>query len=281
MGDSFLRKHTVLAVGLSLLLFVSSLVVFPDDKVHVIACDVGQGDAILIIYKTNEVLIDGGPDNSVLDCLSRHMPFWDRKLEMVVVTHPQSDHFTGLIEVFRRYEVDLFLSNSVDNPGNRGYQLLKSEVGSRAIRTINPATGQRYRLGLIYLDVLNPPETFVSKELNDYSIVLKMTYGNFKAIFTGDIEGNMDDQLLRNGLLEDVNYLKVNHHGSKNGLTKPILEILRPEVAVISVGKDNKFGHPHKETLDLLESYGVKVLRTDQLGDVEVISDGKSFWSKK
>lgn len=281
MGDSFFRKHTVLAVGLSLLLFVSSLVVFPDDKVHVIACDVGQGDAILIIYKTNEVLIDGGPDNSVLDCLSRHMPFWDRKLEMVVVTHPQSDHFTGLIEVFRRYEVDLFLSNSVDNPGNRGYQLLKNEVGSRAIRTINPATGQRYRLGLIYLDVLNPPEAFVSKELNDYSIVLKMTYGNFKAIFTGDIEGNMDDQLLRNGLLEDVNYLKVNHHGSKNGLTKPILEILRPEVAVISVGKDNKFGHPHKETLDLLESYGIKVLRTDQLGDVEVISDGKSFWSKK
>ncbi len=280
MDNSSFRKHLILAVGLCLLLLTSALTVFPDDKLHIIACDVGQGDAILITYKSNEILIDGGPDNKVLDCLSRHMPFWDRTLEMVILTHPQSDHFVGLIEVFRRYKVDLFLANSVDNPGNKGYQVLKSEVGGRGIRTIEPAVGQKYRLGLIYLDILNPPQEFVSKELNDYSVVTKMIYGNFKAIFSGDIEGNMDKYLLGNGILEQVNYLKVNHHGSKNGLTKTILEVLRPEVAVISAGKNNRYGHPHKQTLDLLNDYSAKVYRTDQVGDVEIISDGKSFWTK-
>jgi len=278
MDSSFFRKHLVLVLGLLSLTFGLSLTAFPDNNLHIIACDVGQGDAILITYKTNEILIDGGPDNSVLSCLSRHMPFWDRTLEMVILTHPQADHFTGLIEVFRRYKVELFLTNAVDGSA-QSYQLLKSQVGGGGVSVASPIVGQRYRLGLIYLDVLNPPQGFISKNLND-SIVLKMNYGDFKAIFTGDIEGNMDSKLLENNLLEPVNYLKVNHHGSKNGLTKPILEALRPEVAVISAGKQNRFGHPHKETLDLLNSYGIKILRTDQVGDVEILSDGKSWWAR-
>lgn len=279
MGSSSFRKHLVLVFGLLSLTLGLSLTALPDSNLHVIACDVGQGDAILITYKTNQILIDGGPNNSVLSCLSRHMPFWDRTLEMVILTHPQADHFTGLIEVFRRYDVQTFLENDVPASA-QSYQLLKSQVGGGGISTIRPAVGQRYRLGLIHLDVLNPPHDFISKDLNDYSIVINLTYGGFKAIFPGDVEGNMDSHLLGSNLLGHVNYLKVNHHGSKNGLTKSILEVLRPEIAVISAGKNNRFGHPHTETLDLLNSYGVKILRTDQMGDVEILSNGKSFWVK-
>ena len=277
MGSSSFRKHLVLVFGLLSLTLGLSLTALPDGNLHVIACDVGQGDAILITYKTNQILIDGGPNNSVLSCLSRHMPFWDRTLEMVILTHPQADHFTGLIEVFRRYDVQTFLENDVPASA-QSYQLLKSQVGGGGISTIRPAVSQRYRLGLIHLDVLNPPQDFISKNLNDYSIVINLTYGEFKAIFTGDVEGNMDSHLLDSGLLGPVNYLKVNHHGSKNGLTKSILDALKPEIAVISAGKNNRFGHPHTETLDLLNSYGVKILRTDQMGAVEILSDGDRWW---
>ena len=255
----------------------------PDGNLHIITCDVGQGDAILITNKSNQILIDGGPDNSVLTCLGKYMPFWDRKIEMVILTHPQSDHFTGLIEVFRRYQVDVYLANAVDNPGNEGYQVLKKEVGSRGVKVVSPHSGQQMRLGLIYLDVLNPAEGFESKNLNDWSVVAELRFGSFRAFFTGDIEGSMDVKLLEQLALsevERVDYLKVNHHGSKNGLTKTILGVIMPKVAVISAGKNNRYGHPHKEILEMLKNINAKVFRTDQSGDVEIVSNGKSYWVK-
>ena len=276
-------KTKVVVLGLFVAVGLISIFSLPDKNLHVIACDVGQGDAILLVNGANQILIDGGPDNSVLNCLGRHMPFWDRKIEMVVLTHPQSDHFTGLIEVFRRYQVDVYLANATDNLGNEGYQVLKKEVGSRGVKAVGPYAGQQMRLGLIYLDILNPTGGFESKNLNDWSVVAELRFGSFRAFFTGDIEGSMDVKLLEQLALsevERVDYLKVNHHGSKNGLTNELLEVLRPKVAVISAGKNNHYGHPHQEILEMLKDANAKILRTDQLGDVEIISDGKSYWVK-
>lgn len=286
---------------LILILGVVWLAVFsvPDDKLHLVACDVGQGDAILAIYKNIQILTDGGPDNSVLDCLNRHIPFWDREIELIALTHPQKDHYQGLIEVLRRYQVDNFLYHGLDS-SNEGYRVLKNEVGSRGIKVIPALTGTTIRLGLISLDVVHPSEDFLSrqavrlstgqaadamavysseKDPNNFSIVAKLSFGEFKAVLTGDLSPEVGDQLAQSSSLETVNYLKVPHHGSKNGLTQTLLEKINPKVAVISVGKDNSYGHPNQEIIDMLVSHGVKILRTDQLGDIEIESDGNTWWS--
>lgn len=256
---------------------------YPDAKLHIIACDVGQGDAILATYKNIQILTDGGPANDkVIGCLSKYMPFWDREIEVVILTHPQADHFGGLIEVFRRFKVKNFIGGQVD-ASSQEYQVLKSLVGGSGAKVIVPKTGMNIRYGLIYLDVVWPQEGIVSAELNDYSVVYVLRYGVFEALLTGDIGPKVTDEILATGLIKPVNYIKIPHHGSKNGVTYELLEASEPEVAVISAGKNNSYGHPHEETLKLLSEKGTsssdgrKVLRTDEMGDVEIVTDGKDW----
>ena len=256
----------------------------PDDRLRLIACDVGQGDAMLVVYGQSQILIDGGPDGSVLDCLASHMPFWDRRIELVILTHPQTDHFRGLIEVFRRYKVDVFLTLPL-NSSTSAYQVLKNEVGGSKARVVNATAGKVIRLGLIQLDIVHPTKNFLagantsSGDPNDFSIVAILSFGEFEALLTGDIGPKVTPDILATGKIRDVEYIKIPHHGSKNGLTKELLEASMPEVAVISVGK-NPWGHPHKEVLTLLEEYGVKIKRTDLEGDIEVVTDGEVWWLK-
>ncbi|MBI2066146.1 MBL fold metallo-hydrolase [Candidatus Woesebacteria bacterium] len=251
-----------------------------DRNLHLVACDVGQGDAILAVYGDIQILTDGGPGNSVLTCLQKYMPFWDREIELVVLTHPQEDHYYGLVEVFKRYKVDTFLTNDF-SPSTQGLKALESAVGGAMARVVKPESGTRLRLGMIYLDMVHPEQGVFSNDLNDISIVTILSLGNFEAILTGDIGPKAAAQILAKTPLKDVDYIKVPHHGSKNGLTHEFLEAVRPEIAVISVGSRNSYGHPHQEVLEMLENSGVKVLRTDEEGDVEVVSDGKKWWLEK
>lgn len=271
---------------------------YPQQKLQLIACDVGQGDAILAVIKETQILIDGGPGSSVLSCLEKYMPFWDRDIELVVMTHPQLDHFEGLIEIFRRYNVEKLLANSIDS-SSQAYQLLKNVVGGSNTTVLYPESGMIIRVGLMQLEVVHPSEQFARAnsevlgekqsanvlgatttklDPNDFSIVAILRYGDFNALVTGDIGPSAIDDVLATGFVHDVDYLKVPHHGSKNGLTGELLDASKPEIAVISVGKNNRFGHPHQETLDLLNQAKVPVYRTDEVGDVVVKSDGKSWW---
>lgn len=283
------------------------MVVFslPDDKLHIITCDVGQGDAILAVYKNYQILTDGGTsDKKVIDCIGRHIPFWDRRIEVVVNTHPQLDHFGGLTEVFKRYKVDYFIANALD-ASTQDYQVLGKMVGSNGSRVINPVTGTTIRLGLMSYDIFWPSFAFLASEgmpsvqnklgtftskrdPNDFSIQAILRLGNFGALMTGDIGENMSD--LISPYLPNVpaQYIKVPHHGSKYGLTSNYLKWFMPKIAGISVGKKNSYGHPTKEILDLLNDYKVKIYRTDLMqdrtdkdGDIEVISDGNNYWVKK
>jgi competence protein ComEC len=124
-----------------LLLVLSLLVIavfqLPDNNLHVIACDVGQVDAILVSYKNIQILTDGGPNSSVIDCLGRHLPFWDRTIELIISTHPDADHSTGLVEVIRKYNVGNILVNPID-PGTQVYGALEKEVGSRGYGCLTP-----------------------------------------------------------------------------------------------------------------------------------------------
>ena len=239
-----------------------------DDKFHLIACNVGQGDAILAVYGRTEILVDGGPDRKVLDCLGKYMPFWDRTIELVILTHPEKDHYGGLTDVFTRYHIDNFMFNDLQ-VSSPDYQALLSLVGGSVGRVIRPLKGQHLRLGLMSLDIENPDAT-PKTELNLYSVVAELRFGGFSSLLTGDIPN------FTFGAKHHVQYIKVPHHGSKNGLTASLLEETTPDLAVISVGV-NTYGHPSPETLKMLNEYGVKYLRTDQVGDVEIISDGKNW----
>jgi competence protein ComEC len=272
-----------------------AVIVSPDNKLHLIACDVGQGDAILATHRKTQILIDGGPDSSVLTCLSEYMPFWDREIEVVILTHPDADHLTGLIEVFKRYRVKTLVATPI-NTSSQGYQVLKNIVGGSGTRVVNPTSGMVIRLGLLYLDIVYPASknlgltnpsinsdvlgAFSSNQSpNDFSIVANLRLGEFDALLTGDIGPKVTNDVLATGKIRDIDYIKIPHHGSKNGLTKELLEASLPEIAVISVGK-NPWGHPHKEVLEMLKSYGLRIKRTDLDGNVEVVTDGKTWWVK-
>lgn len=250
-----------------------------DKNLHLIACDVGQGDAVLAVYGNTQVLTDGGPGNSVLSCLEKYMPFWDREIELVVLTHAQEDHYYGLIEVFKRYKVDTFLANDF-SPSTQGLEALENAIGGGVVNVIGPEVGKRLRVGMIYLDIVHPEQGAFSEDLNDISIVTILSLGNFEALLTGDIGPKAIAQMLTKTALKDVDYIKVPHHGSKNGLTQELLEAARPEIAVISVGSRNSYGHPHQEVSDMLGNYGLRIFRTDRNGEIEVVSNGKNFWVK-
>lgn len=267
-------------------LVVIALFQLPDKNLHIIACNVGLGDAILITYGKTQILTDGGPDKSVMGCLGKYIPFWDRNIELVISTHPDADHSTGLIDVIKNYKVDQILITAVD-PGTPVYEVLKKEVGSRGIPVIDPVEGIRLRVGLIYLDILSPSETLKSQisnfktgETNLFSVIYLLTYGQFSAFMPGDAPPEVLDSLAVKQSVGPVDYIKIPHHGSVNGLTENLLKILVPNIGIISVGK-NIWNFPRPEILDMLKKSGVKILRTDEVGNIEIVTDGTNYWIKK
>ena len=289
-------KYTFLLLLLILAGVGVAITELPDNNLHVIACDVGQGDAILITYKDIQILTDGGPDSKVLNCLGSHIPFWDKTIELIISTHPDADHSTGLVEVVKRYNVDKILINPID-PGTDIYRLPENAVGGKGVEVVNPKEGMALGVGLIHLDILNPTDELLNrltvkdessklakyagvKETNLYSIVYKLSLKNFSGLFLGDIPPTVSDRLAVQRSAGSVNYIKVPHHGSANGLTQNLLRAVNPRIAVISVGKKNMWGFPASAILQILADNNSKVLRTDQMGDVEVITDGDKIWWK-
>ena len=248
-----------------------------DNNLHIIACDVGQGDAILVTYKNYQILTDGGPNNQVLTCLGKYMPIYDRTIELVILTHPQADHYTGLIEVFKRYKVDNYLYNDIPS-SNQGYQVLENMVGGSGTNVIRPQKGMVIGMGLIQLVILHPETDRLETNVNDVGIVTRLKYKEFEALFTADVENKISDELARLTEIKGLDYIKVNHHGSRNGMTDNLLKAVMPKIAVISLGKDNRYKHPHIEIISMLKNLNIQPLRTDELGDVEIITDGVTFW---
>lgn len=260
----------------------------PTDKLRIIACDVGQGDATIVMIGSFQMLVDGGANNKVISCLGKYMPFWDRTIEVVVNTHPDADHYVGLIEVLKLYDVKNFVATEV-NKDNQSYSELKLAVSDENLNLTIARKGDRIVYGNVYIDILSPENNrfentnekvlgsmdVSDEDSNSYSIVMHLSFGEFDALLTGDITPEVSDSLAGGNLVPDVEYLQVPHHGSKNGLTKALLEKASPEISTISAGRNNRYGHPHKDILNLLEGY--KVVGTYEVGDVVVESDGSSW----
>jgi competence protein ComEC len=228
---------------------------WPDEKLHLIFCDVGQGDSALIVLGSFQALVDTGAyEDKVLKCLSDHIPFWDRSIELVFLSHSDNDHDGALAGIKKHYNV------------------------GKEVRNVNDKDVIRY--GMLYFEILKGSTNNVlvpmsgSSESNELSVVMKMSYGAFSVLFTGDIDLENELALLGTGVLRPSQVLKVSHHGSKYASGDSFLEAVVPKYSIVSVGAKNSYGHPSSDTLIRLDTVKTKVLRTDLLGTIEFISDG-------
>ena len=258
---------------------------FHDGKLHIVFCNVGQGDAIFIrTPNKTDILLDGGPDRKVLDCLSSHMPFWDRTLELVLLSHPHEDHFAGLIDVLERYTVLSFATEKLSN-NSASFASFTKHLKENLVEPRYLLSGSRVKTGDgVELALLAPTKEFLAKtspygeigESGEFgSLIVLITYGAFSALLTSDSQASQLTQATE-ALLSSVSLLQVPHHGSKTGLIEDIVDSLSPKVAIISVGKNNRYHHPNDEILRMLKDKKIKILRTDQIGEIEVVSDGKT-----
>lgn len=280
-----IAKWVVPPLLVAALLLSLAVVNMPDDKLHVNVLDVGQGDAILVQTPAHQdILIDGGPDSrSVMRELGKIMPFGDRTIDLVILTHPHADHFTGLIEVLKRYKVKqvLFPDLADDSPAYQTWLALISEKG---IESTFATEGQQIELGNgTKLIVWNPPARPTGDmipSVDDSGIVLELMMGKASFLFTSDISQQAETALAARRALPAATVLKVAHHGSDTATSAAFLAVSRPQVAAISVGADNRFGHPKPEVLGGLEiSVGYEnIWRTDQSGTIEFITDGERLW---
>lgn len=273
-----------LFITLALLISFSYFVIkkWPDKSMKVVFCDVGQGDSILIQRDFFQVLIDSGRDERVLGCLGNYLPEWDQTIEVLIITHGDEDHLGFFGEILGIYDTKMIFFPNTDKD-TQVIRALKGAIDqevSQGAHLKQPILGQTIGLpsgGKITF--LKPPgsDAWIKTE-NDRSIVFLLEYQGTNWLFTGDLEETGELLLLKNGLLPQVNVLKVGHHGANTSSTQPFLSQVSPELAIISVGEGNKYGHPTAETLQKLIDIGSNVWRTDQLGDIELRSSDGQIW---
>jgi len=250
------------------------------DLLSVYFLDVGQGDSIFIESPNgNRVLIDGGPDKKVLSELGKVLPFGDKRIDVVLATHPDSDHIMGLIEVFKRYDIGAFIEPGVESD-NLVDDALRLSVDEEKVPKILARRGMTLDLGSgVVLTILFPNQDVSNWETNDASVVAKLVYGNKSFLLTGDSTKNSEYKMIAWGEnVLDSDVLQVGHHGSQTSTSFLYAKVVSPEYAVVSAGKNNRYGHPHKDTLDTLNKVGSKVISTIEMGTIKFETDGETLW---
>ncbi len=252
-------------------------------SLKVIFFDVGQGDSAFIeTARGQQILIDGGPDEAILQKLSEEMPFWDKTIDLVLLSHPEADHLNGLVEVVRKYKVDNILWTGIKRD-TALYREWLDVLGKENTNVVFAQAGQKIKMAGAELQILNPKESVLGqefKESNDTSIVARLVLlgkERGEVLFTGDVSGKTEKDMLQRGVSVGSDILKVSHHGSKSASSDNFILAVSPRTAVISVGLNNRYSHPSKETLDTLGKYGINVLRTDINGDIKIILDGNNI----
>ena len=249
----------------------------------VIFFDVGQGDAGFIeTPQRHQILIDGGPGSVILEKLGKSMPFYDRTIDLIILTHPEFDHLSGLNEILKKYKVSNILWTGIVRD-TAEYKEWKKLIEEEKAEIFIAKAGQKILWESEtnnYMEVLYPFENLEGKvfeDSNNTSIISKLVFGKNSFLFTGDAYKNVEGELINKKAEIDSDVLKVSHHGSKTSSSEEFIKSVSPQIAVISAGIGNKYGHPHQEVLELLEKYDIKILRTDKDGDIKIISDGKNY----
>ncbi len=306
---NFIRKNFIISVAIALTLanVMVWYVVIAErrgEMMTVAFLDIGQGDSIYIEAPNgNQIIFDGGPNGKILSELGKILPFYDRSIDAIVVTNPDKDHFAGFIDVLDRYKVEKFFETGTKNKTSV-YAELEKAVKKEGAEKIIATRGMKFVLDQernIYIEVLFPETVDAAKNSNDGSLVARLIYGQTAVMLTGDATKKVEDRVVElaetvasvvpgnavsgvvsesdeNILKSDI--LKVGHHGSKTSTGENFIKKVLPRYAVISSGRNNKYGHPNEETLDTLKKFDVNILRTDERGTIVMRSDGKSLHLK-
>ncbi len=282
MYESPVNPQTLIATILLAAGIIILSLIFGKSRNIIVFCDVGQGDATYIhIYPSVDIIIDAGPDNSVLQCLGNNMFFADRTIEYAILTHPDKDHYGGFPEIIRRYRVKHFISVPLKDASPLYSELISLLHGKRISTEFVYAHDSLNLSGTKFIflwpsreyirthAVFENGERFGTAVLDDnnYSLTFLFQKDDFRVIMTGDIPISIL-HLLPEQYVRNVSILKIPHHGSKQGASRSFYKLADPTIGVISVGKHNTFGHPSNEVLDSLHALGIKIKRTDENGDL-------------
>lgn len=248
-----------------------------DSKLMISYMDVGQGDAEYIKVNGNDILIDAGPRSNSKELLEQLKAKNIDDFELVIATHPHEDHIGGMVDVFKEYEVKAFYSPKITHT-TKTYENLVKAVKDEGLKTKELKGGMVIDLGEGAKFEVFTPQKSEYEELNDYSPIMKLSFGDTSYLFTGDAEKLAEEEALakyKTSLDSDV--IKFGHHGSSSSSSNAFIEAVSPKYGIISCAKDNKYGHPHRETLDIIKKYNIKTFRTDTDGEIILTSDGKSI----
>lgn len=241
--------------------------------------DVGQGDAFFVESPTGtQILFDGGPPRKISGQLAKVMPFYDKNIDALVITNPDADHIGGFLDVLKNYKIGKVFESGTFND-SKTYQNFKNEIKNQNIPDILAKRGMKLNIGGgAFIDILFPDRDVSSWETNTGSIVARLVYGETSVMLTGDAPVETEKIILSENSPEQLHsdILKVGHHGSRSSTSPEFLQAVSPTYTLISVGENNKYGHPHREILDALASFGAKIFRTDEIGTIIIKSDGQN-----
>lgn len=278
----FLRKKERQAIcarvmtGMLFLVLACVLFFYKDRRgLLVTMLDVGQGQSVYIRNKTADILYDGGSTDVSQVGKYRIIPFLKAsgvsRLELAVVSHMDADHYNGIIELLEdgSIPVDCLMLSKLDEPDESYLKLIKlAKQKGAEIKLLNAKDS--FQIGELSFFVLHPSMHYKTNSINDTSLTMRMEYEEMSMLFTGDIEEKGEMQVLKEELAKPVDFLQVAHHGSKSSSTEAFLEAVSPQIAWISCGKKNRYGHPHEEILERLKGFGIQTFRTDECGAITI-----------
>lgn len=283
-------KVTFVFISLFIIL-ISAIVIYKlitPQKLRVSFLDVGQGDAILVQTPSGkQMLVDGGPTNIILSRLSKEMSYFDREIDVIVATHPDADHVTGLIPVLEKYKVDTIVLSSSDGSTQVFDDFNKQVADEKSVIQI-AHTGDviDFHDGVI-VQILYPQKNYREKknDTNDASVSMVINYGEQSFLLTGDLPTAKENKLFESGLTNlrprrestdsKIIVYKAGHHGSKTSSGEQLLSYIKPEYTIVSAGKNNKYGHPNVETIERLQKYTKEIISTIDRGSIYFVTDGR------
>jgi competence protein ComEC len=265
-------------VGIAVVSMVYAFGFFHPNELRVTFLDVGQGDAILITAPNGrELLIDSGPDQSVLDQLGTTKSFFDRTIDIVMATHSDKDHIGGFPYLFDQFTIPMVIESEISSPTLIDKSVTEKVLTEQSDRLI-ARSGERIILDPkhgVVIDILFPDQNTTGWETNEASVVTKVSYGNTSFLLTGDSPNEVENHLVKTyGPQLRSNVLKLGHHGSKTSSSQDFLETVHPEIAIVSAGLGNKYGHPNPEVIERVESVNAQIIETSTAGNITCRSDG-------
>lgn len=279
---AFLTLLFIIALGSTAWAYFLHSKLYSSNNLTVSFLDIGQGDAIFIQAPNGaQVLIDGGaPDTGVIQKLKLQMPLFDKTIDLVIATHPDNDHIGGLVDVFRDYQIQKYMiPTSTQGDSAAWTELLSAVANENGMQQIRPLAGMRIILDdarHIYIDILHPFITTKSQDTNEHSVIAKLVYGETEFMLTGDATRANEHQLVTGYLpsVLDSDVLKLGHHGSKTSSSVEFLRTTSPNVAVVSAGKNNRYGHPAPEIMQFVSALKIPTISTQTSGTITFISNG-------